>query len=286
MLRAAFTWLSRRRLATVHRVGSALGVLAYRASGSYRRKLARNLRIAGLDSPGLRRATVRHAGMLAAETAYVWLRPLEDTAARVDVPDWGPVDAAVRAGRGLILLTPHLGAFEVAARRYALHAPITVLYKPPRHDDLRALAEASRPHANLRTAPTTLSGVRALLRALRRGESIGILPDQVPDGGDGRWAMFFGQPAYTMTLPERLAQASGAAVVLAVCERLPKQGWRLHFEPLAELPTPAAVNAAMERMIRRFPEQYLWGYNRYRQPRAAAHEAPQPPVGPPAGAQA
>lgn len=272
MLQFTLRWLARRPLATVHRLGAALGRLAYLASGSYRRKVVGNLRAARLDSARMRRAAARHAGMLAAESAHVWLHPLADTVARVDIVDWAPVERAQQAGRGIVFLTPHLGAFEVTARCYALRAPITVLYKPPRRADLRELIESRRAHANLHTAPATLAGVRALLRALRRGEAVGILPDQVPDGGEGDWAPFFDRPAYTMTLPERLVRASGAAVILAVGERLPGRGWRLHLEPLDEPPAPAAINAAMERLIRRFPEQYLWGYNRYRRPRARAQQ--------------
>jgi KDO2-lipid IV(A) lauroyltransferase len=110
-----------------------------------------------------------------------------------------------------------------------------------------------------------MAGVRAMLRALRAGEAVGILPDQVPGEGEGEWAPFFGEPAWTMTLPRRLAQATGAAVVVAVGERVPG-GWRLHLERLAEAPTPEALNACMERLIRRWPDQYLWGYNRYKRP--------------------
>jgi KDO2-lipid IV(A) lauroyltransferase len=124
-----------------------------------------------------------------------------------------------------------------------------------------------------------LAGVRALLRALRRGEVVGLLPDQVPDAGEGEWAPFFGRPAYTMTLPGRLAQSSGAGVCLLVAERLSQgRGWRVHVDAFADSATPSALNAAMERLVRRFPEQYLWGYNRYKQP--AGVPGPTGPLSP------
>ena len=266
MLAALMGWLARRSLATVHRLGALLGTAAYWASPGYRGKIIANLSQAGLDAPRLRRAAARHAGMLATESAHVWLHPIDRISARVEVPDWSLVEKARADHRGILFLTPHLGAFEVTARRFAREAPITVLYKPPRHAGLRALVEQARPHDNLRTAPATLSGVRALLKALRRGEAVGILPDQVPGEGEGAWAPFFGRPAFTMTLPERLARATGCVVLLATGERLPGRGWRLHFDALAEPPAPAVLNAAMERLIRRFPEQYLWSYNRYKRP--------------------
>ena len=207
--------------------------------------------------------------MLATESAHVWLHPIDRLSARVEVPDWSLVEKAHADQRGILFLTPHLGAFEVTARRFAREAPITVLYKPPRHAGLRALVERARPHGNLRTAPATLSGVRALLKALRRGEAVGILPDQVPGEGEGAWAPPKDAPLITLPLPERLARATGCTVLLAAGERIPGRGWRLHFDALDEPPTPAVVNAAMERLIERFPEQYLWSYNRYKRPAGA-----------------
>jgi len=121
--------------------------------------------------------------------------------------------------------------------------------------------------------------VRQMLRALRRGEGVGLLPDQVPPDGQGVWAPFFGLPAYTMTLAARLAQQTGADCYVVRCERLPwGRGFRMHCTPLARaLPTGAdleaqtaaatVINETMEQVILRDPGQYLWGYNRYKQPR-------------------
>jgi KDO2-lipid IV(A) lauroyltransferase len=145
------------------------------------------------------------------------------------------------------------------------------MFKPPRQAWLRPLLALARREASIRAVPATLAGVRALLRALRAGQAVALLPDQVPDGGDGRQVPFFGRPAWTMTLPQRLVQQTGAGVVLAVAERLPAgRGWRLHLEAMDEAPTPEALNARMEVLIRRFPAQYLWGYNRYKRAAAGA----------------
>jgi KDO2-lipid IV(A) lauroyltransferase len=93
----------------------------------------------------------------------------------------------------------------------------------------------------------------------------------------GVWAPFFGKPAYTMTLASRLAQQTGAVLLLAWGERLPGgRGYVVRLAPFEEaLPaggaaqaeSAAAVNRAMERLIRRCPQQYLWGYDRYKTPR-------------------
>ena len=126
----------------------------------------------------------------------------------------------------------------------------------------------------MKAVPTNMDGVRQLLKALRRGEAVGLLPDQVPPEGMGLWSEMWGRPAYTMTLGARLAQQTQAAVVVAWGERLPKgQGYCIHVEPLGQpldtdLNTAVAqLNRAMEGLIRQCPNQYLWGYGRFKQPR-------------------
>jgi KDO2-lipid IV(A) lauroyltransferase len=116
--------------------------------------------------------------------------------------------------------------------------------------------------------------VRRLLKALRAGEAVGLLPDQVPGVGEGAWAPFFGRPAFTMTLVGRLQKATDCVVLLAFAQRLPRgEGFVLTVEPLeADLAAPdgaTLLNAAIESVVRRCPEQYLWSYNRYKAPRRA-----------------
>ena len=277
MVHAAAWLLSRLPLRLLHALGAGAGLVVYALSPDYRQKLDQMLGFAGLRSGAMRRRAAAEAGRFALELPWVWLRPLDEVLARIGPIDWSPLDAVMAGGNGVLLLTPHLGCFEVAARCRAKLAPITVLYKPPRQPALRALVERARAIPGLTGAPANLAGVRTLLRALRRGEVVGLLPDQVPDAGEGEWAPFFDRPAYTMTLPGRLAQASGAGVCLLVAERLPRgRGWRVHVEAFTDTPTPAALNAGMERLVRRFPEQYLWGYNRYKQPAGAPPPDPPP----------
>jgi KDO2-lipid IV(A) lauroyltransferase len=111
------------------------------------------------------------------------------------------------------------------------------------------------------------------MKALKSGEATIILPDQVPGNGEGVWAPFFDQPAYTMTLVPRLAQVKGVRTLFFVGERLPNgQGFAVHIEPLAQPFTGdkdqdcTLLNRQVENLIRRFPTQYLWSYNRYKCP--------------------
>lgn len=272
-------WLSRWPLAWLHVLGGALGWLTWALSPSYRRRLNANAALAGL-SPAERRRSIAEAGRLVAEVPWIWFMPPgESLGGRVSWQGAELIENALAAGRGLLLLTPHLGSFEVAARAAAerFAKPITVLYRPARKATLRELEETARARPNMATAPASLAGVRQMLRALKRGEMVGLLPDQVPPDGQGVWAPFFGKQAYTMTLAARLAQQTGAAVGLAWCERLPRgAGYAVHVVPLdRSLPEDPAddvgaatvINASMERAIRALPTQYLWGYNRYKSPR-------------------
>ena len=122
----------------------------------------------------------------------------------------------------------------------------------------------------MRLARTDVGGVRLLYKALKRGEAIGLLPDQVPGKGEGEWADFFGRPAYTMTLVGRLVESSGAVILMAYAERLPDgSGYIIHITPLEftpGLPVTEQMNAALEAVVRACPVQYLWSYNRYKVP--------------------
>ena len=275
-----FRILSLLPLGLLQAGGSVIGLLVYAASPRYRRVLRANLAQAGFDSRRLALQSAIDAGRMAAELPFVWLRGGPRAAVhRVQVQGREAVEQARREGHGVLFLTPHLGCFEVSAQVAAGWGPITVLYRPPRKAWLRGLAGV-RPRENLRIAPASVAGMRPLLRALRNGESVGMLPDQAPSAGEGVWAPFFGRPAYTMTLPARLVQLTGARIVFAVAERLGcGRGYRLSLRALEQtLPddaqqAAALLNREIEQLVRACPRQYLWGYNRYKVPAGA----PLPP---------
>ena len=275
-------WLSRRPLWLLHGMGFFLGWTGYLASPTYRRRLRANAALAGVGAAEWR-ASVAQAGCLVTELPRLWLRPPQQPIA--DPVRWEGVelmDQLLAGPRGLVLITPHMGSFELAAQAYAERfgqtQPLTVLYRPAHKAWLRELEETARARPRLATAPATLAGVRQMMRALKRGESVGLLPDQVPPEGMGAWAPFFGQPAYTMTLATRLVQQTGAGVAVVWAERLPRgAGYIVRVQPLAE-PVPAAndelaaasLNRSIEAVIRQKPAQYLWGYHRYKAPRQVA----------------
>jgi KDO2-lipid IV(A) lauroyltransferase len=267
-----FRLLSLFPLRFLHGLGALFGWLVYGLSPAYRRRLRANLRQAGLDTPLTRRATVAAIGRGMLELPYIWMRPSGVALSRVKVENWSAMQSGLHRGKGVILIVPHLGCFELVGQYCASRLPVfTALYRPHRKAALAPLVEQAR-GKHLDLASADMKGVRKLLKVLRSGQAIGMLPDQVPSQGDGVWADFFGKPAYSMTLPVRLAQTTGAAIVLAYCQRLSRGRYCMRFlpfeEPLAQDLQAATVqlNRAMENVIRQCPEQYLWSYNRYKTP--------------------
>jgi KDO2-lipid IV(A) lauroyltransferase len=262
-------------LRLLHALGVLAGWAVYLGSSRYRRYLAENLRRAGFGASAVRRAAVAESGKAVLELPAVWLRPLEAVARLVvEEQGWHHVDAARRSGKGLILLTPHLGCWEIAGQYIASRIPLTVMYSPPKLKALEPYMVAGRSRHKLKSVPADLRGVRAMLKALKRGEAIGMLPDQVPGVGEGEWVDFFGRPAYTMVLVSRLAEQTDAPVLMVFAERLPGgRGYRFVVEPMLPARPPEspvrALNRSLEQLIRRRPEQYLWSYNRYKVPAGA-----------------
>lgn len=265
--------VARLPLALLHGIGAALGWIVYLVSPRYRGMIARNLEIAGLDSARMRSAVVVETGKGAMEIPAIWLRPHARAAGLVvEAVGWQHVESAASPGKGVILLTPHLGCWEVSGQYIASRMRITVMYSPPNIRSLEPIMLAGRDRGDaMKSVPADMRGVRAMLKALKRGEAIGILPDQVPGAGEGEWVEFFGRQAYTMTLVGRMAEQTGAPVLLCYSERLAGgRGYRFMVEPmLATLPPESpvrALNRSLEQLIRRRPEQYLWSYNRYKVP--------------------
>ncbi|MDB5761189.1 MAG: Lipid biosynthesis lauroyl acyltransferase [Herminiimonas sp.] len=282
MLVNLFRLLSNLPLPVLHAIGAALGWLVYAASPSYRNRLKSNIGRAGYAD--CRRASIRESGKNILELAFIWCAPPQRVLGTATIENWDLAQASLDAGQGVIFLTPHLGCFEIIAQAIAARTPLTALYRPPRKAALKPLIEQARARHNLALAPANLAGVRTLLKTLKKGSAIGLLPDQVPQRGEGVWADFFGKPAYTMTLPAKLHQMTGAPIILSYAERLARgAGYVIRFVAFEQVPgeTPEqqahAINAAMEQLIARCPSQYFWSYDRYKTPPgvAAAESGPE-----------
>ncbi|MDO8299012.1 lysophospholipid acyltransferase family protein [Lacisediminimonas sp.] len=275
MLLLLFRALSKLPLPVLHATGALLGRAAYALSPGYRRRLNENIARAGHASH--RAAAIREAGKSVMELPFLWCAPPEQVLAKVTMENWEVARASIDSGRGALFLTPHLGCFEIIPQAVSTYVPVIVMYRPPRKKALRPLVEQARARARLALAPASMSGVRMLLRSLRAGGPVGLLPDQVPQQGEGVWAPFFGKDAYTMTLPGRLQQMTGCDVIITWAERLPHgRGYLVRFfrheGPFGATPAEqaATINAAMEGLIAQCPAQYFWSYNRYKSPAGAS----------------
>lgn len=277
-MRTLFRLFAALPLGVLHRLGSVLGWTIYGMSPTYRRHLRENLGAARYSDPRVRRGAIAAAGQMITELPALWLRPHAEVTALVsETPGAEAAYAEQRAGKAILFLTPHMGSFEVAAQYAASRMPITVLYRRPKVAWLDPLMREGRGRANVRLVAADFGGVREILAAAKRGEAIGLLPDQVPGVGEGEWSDFFDRPAYTMTLAAKLAGRDNVACYLAFAKRLPRgEGYSIVVRKLPDARAGESgtrrINRALEELIAECPEQYLWGYNRYKIPAGA--EAP------------
>lgn len=213
--------------------------------------------------------------MTAFEYAMHWFWPVKKIQQVIVEPD-EEVEAAFHAaqseGKGVIILSPHMGAWESMLGYLPEKMTATMMYRPLRIQALEDVVRGARERAGAKLVPATASGIRAMFKALKKNEVVVMLPDQVPSIRGGVIAPFFNQPALTMTLAAKIAQKTGAKVMVGYVERL---GIGKGFKPHAVLvgdeiydpdltKAAAAMNKALEQAIMQHPEQYVWSYKRFK----------------------
>jgi Kdo2-lipid IVA lauroyltransferase/acyltransferase len=284
MLALVLRLLSLLPLPILHGLGVALGWLVYLAPGKHGARMRANLKQSELcGNPTCRsllQQAIAESGKGILELAPFWMRPLSQTIKLVrKVSGQELLDKALEGGKGVILIAPHIGGFEIINQYLSSRLPLTSMYKPARNPVIDRLMKEGRERGQAHLVPTDMTGIKAMLKALKRGEAIGILPDQVASKGDGVWAPFFGRWAYTPTLVSRLARSSGAEMFITYAERMSwGRGYHIHIVPVAPFPddkqeAATQLNREVEKVVRTIPAQYLWGYQRYKKP----GDAPPPP---------
>lgn len=273
-----FRFLALLPLGASRSLGRGLGLLLWVSNSRMRRTTLTNIALClpHLDEQARRalaRDSLQQTLQTLTETGAVWLWPGERSLQLFrEVRGRQLLEEAKAAGKGVIILAPHLGNWEMVG--LYLNAcglgPSYQLYQPPDDPQLDALIFKARSRMGATMVATDNKGVAELLRALRAGHIVGILPDQVPGEAGGEHAPFFGHPALTMTLLTRLQQKTGATVVAAFAERVPG-GFCLHLrqpdpaiysvEPEVAL---AAMNRTVEVLVALAPAQYQWEYKRFR----------------------
>jgi len=265
-------------LAWLQTLGAGLGWMLWWFGTSNRRITEINL---GLCFPELsdaqrlalaRRSVIESAKTLV-EVIAIWLSPLKKNQAWIKkVTGQAYLDQALEKKQGVIILAPHLGNWELVGMFGAMQGPFTAMYAPAKIYTMRKIMFAGRQAYGCKLAPTNTQGVRILLKALKQGESIGILPDQVPDPESGLFAPFFGQPAFTMTLIATLAARTNAAVICCYAKRLQDEaGFEICLRPAAAdiasenlADAVVALNRSVEDCVRDCVEQYQWEYKRFK----------------------
>jgi KDO2-lipid IV(A) lauroyltransferase len=179
--------------------------------------------------------------------------------------------AAIAAGKGTVMLVPHLGNWELTSIYLGKDHPLTILYREPKRTGLGDIVRHARERRGAKLVSGGSSGVRSLLKALKTGGVVTILPDQVPPISSGEFAPFFGESTLTMTLVTNLIQRTGANAVCCYCKRLPYGEYELVFREVdqdlysADCDTAlAGLNKSVERCVRDCPEQYQWQYKRFK----------------------
>jgi len=265
--------LAKLPLCVVHFLGAALGWISYLSYKKYAKLINQNLKLSKLATNEVHfkktlNRNISETGKAFLETFAIWFKDYSKLKNWYQgCTGWEHVESALANGKGIIFLTPHLGCFEITSLYYGQFHPITVLFRPPRQSWLMPLIRQGRQRGNVKLAPANAQGVKLLLQALKRGEAIGILPDQAPHEGEGEWAPFFDRPAYTMTLASKLAEKSGAQVLMAFGERLENGiGYHIHIKPIEEggINTTTLLNQEIEQAIAQCPSQYMWVYDRYK----------------------
>ncbi|WP_440870561.1 lysophospholipid acyltransferase family protein [Thiocystis violacea] len=267
--------VARLPLPVIHRLGAAVGWTVSVWPNRQRRNALMNIALCmpqlGRDAQRrLRTRNLKEFGKTYFEIAYLWLRPADHVLSLIREVRGGEL-LQRKGGKGLIVLSPHIGAWELAGLYLAAQGPTAIFYKPQKYLD--DMIRASRARSGAELAPITAKGIRVLVQALERGEYAGILPDQEPKADKGAvFAPFFGQPAFTMLLVNRLARRTGAPVIFMFAERLAgDMGFRVHCIPAPEgidseddTEAAAALNRGIEQCVATCPEQYLWPYKRFR----------------------
>jgi Kdo2-lipid IVA lauroyltransferase/acyltransferase len=233
-----------------------------------------------------RQALAETARMLL-ETFRLWTRPPAVALGWIRGVDGEALLAeAEAAGRGVIVAAPHLGNWELLNRWLATRGRLAIVYRSPKLAALEPLLVRGRGDADVVQLRAEPGSVRGMLRHLRAGGTLGLLPDQRPKAGEGEWVPFFGHPARTMTLLPKLATSSGCAVVFGFAERCADgSGFVIRLRPAPAALFDAdprvaatALNAAIEACAREAPAQYQWTYRRFpRRGHDAGDAASSPP---------
>lgn len=278
ILKSILWILSKLPLGEIRCLGATIGLISFKFSKKSANRLAHNLLITGLATPQTVNKMARKAakawGMTLAEAALIaWQKNQKRVNKLTHVDEsFYAVKKLMEAGAKIVFLTPHIGNFDIVVKYFSYNLPmnIHILYKPLKDPVLNEIMYLGRKEARITPVPTNRKGVLSLMKHLKLGGVIGILPDNVASGGDGEWVKFFGQDVYATTLAARICQMPDVQVIM-VAETRTKAGFEakcIMFNP-SSTDTHAITQELyieIEKLVREAPEQYYWSYDRFRHP--------------------
>ena len=278
LFRTVIKVLSFFSLKWTHRFGTAIGLCLWFFPNPLRKISTDNIDTAFPQRSAEERRKLIKSSLVELGKGFCELGPLwcwspEKLLPLVDDNGWrDAIGGALERGRGVIILSPHLGSWELMGWYGSFFCPLTSLYRPPRVGSISDFMQQVRERAGAKLVPTDMVGIKALFRALKKNEAVGILPDQDPGKRGGVVVPFLNHPATTMTLISSLALKTGAPIYFTFAERLPEgRGYKIHVlqaqEGLADSDETAAateLNRQIELCVALLPQQYLWSYGRYR----------------------
>lgn len=257
----------------VHTLGCILGLFMYLFDAKFRHRISNNLSKAKLNSLNKNNKLIisntMHVGMTLLESFVIWFASPEKIRSMVKKTiNWNLVNKLTKKNKGIIFLTPHMGSFEITAQYFGLESPIKVMFKPNSIKWLNRIIYNGRNKNYVSPVDISAGGIKQILIALKKGEAVGILPDQVPPLGHGKWSNFFGQKVYTMTLIEKLHKLTNSPILFAFGRRKIGHGFEIELFEYTDEVSVVNIDKFIEKIVRLNPEQYLWNYRRYKLPKS------------------
>lgn len=273
---ALFKLLALLPLGMLRGLGSVLGSLLWLLNGRSANVTRINIalcfpHLSAAEQARLARHSLQETAKTAMEAGAIWRNSWAWLDSKIVTKEGDDLlRSKLAQGKGVLVLAPHHGNWEVVAPYLASVANLTAMYQPLANAKMDELVLAGRSKLNITMAPTNRKGVMMLFKALQSGTIVGVLPDQVPaaDAG-GEIAPFFDQPALTMTLVSGLIQRTGCLVCSCYAERV-AGGFKIvvmeadpaiYSEDAAT--SVAGLNASVARCVMRAPAQYQWEYKRF-----------------------
>jgi len=265
-------------LKNAQRLGAWIGRILWMGDSRSTRVTKENIELCfpeltAIEQQQLIKNSLLETGKLFSEFGMVWEWPTEKTLSLIrSVEGKEHLDAIVEKGKGVIVLAPHHGNWEMVGLYLSTLRPMAALYKPPKIKALEEYMSAVRGRHGSELVPTNKRGVIRLFSILSSQGMVGILPDQVPGGNGGVLAPFMGIPANTVKLVARLINRTDCEVVSLCAIRLPNaEGFNMVFRPADpeiysdDVDTSvAALNRSIECCVKDHPEQYQWEYKRFK----------------------